>query len=88
MSILGVKCKQTGAPLTPSTPPPTEHFSPRLLLAGIFAFHPALVKDKGRQLKAVLYFTPTSTKQFSAMLITLQCWSEDNSAEIANVYKP
>ena len=88
MSILVVKSKQTGAPLTPSTLPPTEHFSPWPLLAGTFVFHPALVENKGRRLKAVPYFTPTSTKQFSTMLISFLGWSEDKSAEIANVYKP
>lgn len=63
-------------------------FSPWPLLTETFVFHPALPENKDRQLKAVPCFTPTSTKQFSTMLIPFLGWSEDKSAEIANVYKP
>lgn len=78
----------------------SNHLSPLLLfhalnmfslwpsLTGTFVFHPAPAEKKGRRLKANSHFIPTSTKQFSPMLILLLGWSEDKSAEIANVYKP
>lgn len=72
----------------PSTLPLNEQFSPWPLITGTFVFHPALVENKGRRLKAVPYFTPTSTEQFRTMLIPLLGWSKGKSAEIANVQNP